>query len=119
MPVEYRAGASSAHPHALVQLWAEAARGGINHHPVPAGHGHVDQEANAPRLVVADRYGPDVPELSSSTGPAEHVAAFAAAGASGLLVSLPKSRLLLAATPVWRGRTQTPEPPPPRGLVAC
>jgi len=32
LPANYRAGAASAHPHSLIQLWADAAKGTIRHH---------------------------------------------------------------------------------------
>jgi len=119
MPVEYRVGAGSAHPHALVQLWTEAARGDMNHHPAPAHRGHNSHAADAPPVVVADLSGPDVPELSPSNGPAEQIAAFAAAGALGVLLIVFRSRVMSSMVSIRRGRRLGPEPPPPRRWAVC
>ncbi|HEV2067558.1 MAG TPA: hypothetical protein VGR08_12050, partial [Thermomicrobiales bacterium] len=43
MPVEYRGGAEEAHPHAVVQFWAEASRGSLSHHHRDGAH-HRDFE---------------------------------------------------------------------------
>jgi hypothetical protein len=32
LPSNYRAGAESAHPHSLIQLWADATKGTVRHH---------------------------------------------------------------------------------------
>ncbi|MGH2616795.1 MAG: hypothetical protein ACRDJC_16290 [Thermomicrobiales bacterium] len=73
LPADYRAGAETAHAHSLVQTWADAADGAIQHHHVGASHQHVavnwlDPEVQDPRGVVESAAGtaPDVAEQQDS-----------------------------------------------------
>jgi hypothetical protein len=55
LPTDYRAGAETAHGHALIQLWFDAADGAIHHHHAPVAAGN-----SAPRDVVQDWLEPAV-----------------------------------------------------------
>jgi hypothetical protein len=74
LPADYRAGAEIAHPHSLVQTWADAADGTIHHHQIGVSHEHhniinwLDPELEDPRGVAdfATSADPDFAEQHDS-----------------------------------------------------
>ena len=113
LPVEYRAGAERAHPHAAFQLWADFAHGKTPHRHDDAATDHA-AHADHETPVAAVKTPPDVPTVSEATPPAERAAAFA-------------SIVALCWLLLWRGRPRVarlghrlvgrflrPDVPPPR-----
>jgi hypothetical protein len=123
MPVQYRGGADFAHPHAIVQLWIDAARVTTDHYHVSqthpqAGGSHAGHGAVPERPAEVQTAPPNAPVIAGLTWAVERAAAVAAAlvVASFILFGrLPRG----ASAPFGlAGRTIRPEPPPPR-LVAA
>ncbi len=107
LPMQMRAGANDAHPHAMLHLLLDARDGVIDHHdgePAAAHAGHEDS---------ATRRQPDVPSVESS---------YVTSGAMAILAAL----LLLVLLPAIRRAMHWPlaaplvdwlptlDPPPPR-----
>jgi hypothetical protein len=108
LPVQMRAGAADAHPHALLQLLLDARDGSFDHHDgehQPASHGVSDDAARR-----------DAPEFAKSvlTGGA----ALLVAGISVLCFPSPGPARTPFAPNFWRDRLPPLEPPPPRGIPA-
>lgn len=139
LPVEYRAGAEAAHPHAAFQLWADFAHGAAphRHHDDGELHQHAHHVAEADMMgTFADPLGllepvgdttaagsaveapPDVPRLSEATPPAERAAAFAAAVVLFWMVLLAGRPRIAAPVARLVGRSLRPAFPPPRAAVA-
>lgn len=119
MPVQYRGGADFVHPHAVFQLWFDAARGTTDHYharaasPHAAGT-HAEHTAAPERPAEVQTAPPNVPTISGLTSAVERAAAVAAALAVagfvlfGQCIQAARSPLVLA------GRFLQPEAPPPR-----
>jgi hypothetical protein len=117
LPMQMRAGAEDAHPHAMLQLILDARDGGLDHHesePRHAADGHDHEEAGA----ETGAHEPDVPVAEVSHGVGAGLAILAvvvvllegiAAGREAVWPSFAR----------WRGRRPTLEPPPPRWLPIC
>lgn len=114
LPVEYKAGAERAHPHAAFQLWADFAHGQTPHrHDETATHPAAHTAHEAP-VATSVETPPDVPKLSEATPPAERAAAFASIVAlAWMLLSLGRPRIAGLA-PHLVGRAPRPAFPPPR-----
>jgi hypothetical protein len=101
LPSDYRAGAETAHGHALMQLWIDAADGAVHHHHVSAAH-------VAPRGVAWDWLDPSVAGAAETeypqTGKAQsdvagHQDSTPAVGGVHLLVTAVAFLVLGAARP--------------------
>ena len=126
LPTDYRAGAETAHGHALIQLWFDAADGAIHHHHAPIAGAN-----SAPRDVVQDWLEPVVIDPAerdvSATGDARpdvgsHQDTAPVGGSVHLLVKTVVFLVLAAARsaptvesrPAPRGRVTRVLLPPPR-----
>jgi hypothetical protein len=122
MPVEYRGGAEEAHPHALVQFWAEAGRGSLSHHHRD-GSRHRDFEGTREIAVHEIPYhatgDADFPRLSEATT-AQKYAPIAVAIAGVLFTVVLTTRVQRSRSAVKRlqGMNPIPTVPPPR-LSRC
>jgi hypothetical protein len=108
LPVQMRAGAADAHPHALLQLLLDARDGSIDHH----GGVHPPTSPAAPD----DAARRDAPELAKS------IAAGGVALLAAMVFSLdfpaPRTAQTEFRPGLWRGRAPELEPPPPRIAAA-
>jgi hypothetical protein len=115
LPLDYRAGANTAHAHSLVQLWIDAADGAVHHHHgEPMAWFEPDHSSPASgSLFAADEERPDVGEHDDLTP--------TSSGVHLLLSVLPGLAAMsagprLAAVPDRYRRGHTPRVllPPPR-----
>ena len=101
LPVQMRAGAADAHPHALLQLILDVQDGSFDHHHgthPPASHGDTgDAPEYAEKMLTAG---------TALLAPAIVI----------LRLSLPGPGRTPATAALLRGRWPELEPPPPRGL---
>ncbi len=122
LPLDYRGGAEVEHPHAIFQLWFDAAHGTIDHHQRRIEHegssSHQPRHATG-HPAVADTAAPDVPQLTEAASTIERppmiVASLAVLALALLLVRaipLPSLPMLLA------GLHPRPQTPPPRLAAA-
>lgn len=121
LPVQYRGGADVAHPHAVFQLWLDAADGSTNHHGPAATereHAADDGHPDAPaRSVLAVEESPDTPRLSEARPAVEGFALVLTGAALLMALLLVRSTAAWSASPVWSGRLPNPETPPPRPAI--
>lgn len=108
LPVQMRAGAPDAHPHALLTLLLDLRDGELDHH---AGDRHDT-------AIGADHsgQGSDLPDYGKSNV-AGSVALLAATIVLLVIPSLPRERTAALAEH-WQGRAPVLEPPPPRRFAA-
>jgi hypothetical protein len=107
LPMQMRAGANDAHPHAMLHLLLDARDGVIDHHdgePAAAHTGHEDS---------ATRRQPDVPATASSYVTSGAMAILAALLTLILLPAIRRATNWALAAPLvdW---LPTLDPPPPR-----
>ncbi len=127
LPVEYRAGAETAHVHAAVQLWYEAARRIVDHHvdyhdddhglppDVRSPRGATGgTNTSEPRGIAAAGRGPDVPRLTEAFLVADGVALIAPVAVFSWALALRCPLPGREAVRVVRGRSCSPPTPPPR-----
>jgi len=114
LPVEYKAGAERAHPHAAFQLWADFAHGKTPHRHDDTPLGHAAHTVHEAPVAAAVEPPPDTPKVSEATPPAERAAAFASILALAWLL-LPRGwpRIAGLASRLV-GRSPRPAFPPPR-----
>lgn len=118
LPVSYRAGADVAHPHAIIQLWLDAAHGSTDHHRrLETDHSQHDTHPTVPAVLRTTVLpAPDVPTLSELVSH-ELPSVIAVSVVAGLVL------VLFRLMPVWTetgalvGQSRRPEIPPPRPLL--
>ncbi|HEV2067292.1 MAG TPA: hypothetical protein VGR08_10675 [Thermomicrobiales bacterium] len=118
MPVEYRGGAEGAHPHAVIQFWAEAGRGSLSHHHRDGSH-HRDFEGA--REIAADEIAyhatgeADFPRLFEATTSQKYAPiAVAIAGVLFTVVLTTRAQRSHIAVKRPKGMNPMPTVPPPR-----
>jgi hypothetical protein len=109
MPVEYRAGAAIAHPHALYQFWIEAAHGTMDHHVHGAAHSHA---APAPAGSADDPAG-DEPTASGLMQPGAGLFALTTVFVVLLIMQGSLFAPVRWRMPIKTGRCPAPAVPPP------
>ena len=119
LPTNYRAGAATAHGHALLQLWADARDGRVQHHdasvPESAGsaYGWLNPLVTDPAPAQDDDTSPDIGEQNDSASRAGSLHFLAAVGdlPAADVASRP---VIAAAAPLPAGRLPEAPTPPPR-----
>jgi hypothetical protein len=112
LPVQMRAGAAGAHPHALLHLVLDARDGSFDHH-------HAEHDAaydgadHGDASHTADEHAPDLPTAGESNRVGGGLAILAALV---VLYAIPitRSSLRWPLPPRWQGIARALEPPPPR-----
>jgi hypothetical protein len=118
LPVDYRAGAATPHPHAFLQLWIDAAHGSLEHHhaafPAPAeAAGEAERSSASPTISP--------PGLTGGARVYDG-AGGAVSGRDLLLATLTltpalgtlRGRRAMPDPLPGAGRNPQPEPPPPQ-----
>ncbi len=123
MPVQYRGGADFAHPHAVFQLWFDAARGTTDHFHMNAMSqaiaGTHTMHATVPeRPAEVQTAPPTGPTIAGLTSGVEQAAAIGAALAVAGFVLFGHVALATRTTRVLTGQFLQPEAPPPRLIAA-
>jgi len=124
-PVQYRGGATFAHPHSLLHLFADAADGS-GHHPHESGHHQVHDHPAEPSGGVSSPR----PALETGTlhdGP-RWTSATLVGGSGAMMVAIASLVVALSGHRAPRplvisrrlvGLIFPPEPPPPRGVAGA
>jgi hypothetical protein len=123
MPSIYRGGASVPHSHSFLQFWISGPARAFDHHRT-VGHehaGHVGHVMPDPTHAATDSAPNDDPQLSPSSAPGGTVTAIVFAIAAAFALTAPAAARWTYA-PLRRlrmhGRRLSPEPPPPRFVLA-
>jgi hypothetical protein len=136
MPSVFKGGAETPHPHSFFQFWLSGPERAFDHHhgesenAEHAEHEHsalhhgaaaeVNAAVSDPAETPAIPFDPDVPSVSPADAPGGVVAMFMVIGLLAIALAAPALR-------PWRysplradarGRSDSPEPPPPRGRLA-
>ena len=119
MPVQYRGGADFAHPHAIFQLWVDAARGTTDHvhadrHDAHADAAHGGHDVPPERPSEVQTAPPNAPSIAGMTAAVERAAAVAAALVVAGIILFGRTPLAADAPLVLAGRFVKPDAPPPR-----
>ena len=120
LPVGFRGGAQTPHPHALFQLWHDAADGAADHHRRGDGHDAAAHERHRaePAQPVRGELPPDVPVLSSLSSTVGLSFALAAITVFGLVLLFGRPSPSWSAAAALVGRRPRPDTPPPRPAAA-
>lgn len=117
LPTNYRAGAGTAHGHALLQLWADARDGSVQHHQSPIADGAGVQVDWLDPLVTSEvsaqssSSSPDAGDQNDSA-PAGGVQALVDESSAPALDLAPHPVTAAAVLPVAGKSPAVPSPPP-------
>ncbi len=114
MPMSYRGGAEAAHPHALLQLWVEAAHSLPDHHHAYLRHASPASSEQA----GSARVSPDIPRSQQSAVTVGIAPIPILTPASGAASSIRRRVMRSAADdPPLAGVRHRPESPPPKAVA--